>query len=422
MSDRATVVVARTGSPYFVGDDGVSANGEADTQCVIDHLADAGYNVVYFGLCNGEERLRKDVILMKPNMKGVDENATEDELKERLDPLIAHLQELRPICCVNVAGAPASWSWPKNPNGAFTQAFAVRYSAPCLYMIHRCGLPRVCVITDPKVYQRDCEGATMWPQVQPIAVLSQEETTFAKRIQDKKYKVVAKYAGCEYWRTEGMQRILRIYTAIKNRTITTAAHSHYGRGALGVGRDDVWPLILDKYLSDENEAGHCLSTRICGKMWEGHPTQRKYPEVFVGCLENERKVHELLREGYCGPMIPQKKGFNTTKIRLHALNLNAPLPYGRGGPYTYDADARVVPLDSPFRIDEDPDGLKKAVDYTMTHGDARLEYVNDVLEKTKPNWWLLDECVARLTDMEWRADAIKQNLEWVNLFGGYVPQ
>lgn len=349
-----TVVIARTGSPFFVTGKGASAIGEDDTQCVVERVADMGYNTVYFGHVKNRELLRSDVKVLAPDLNGINEDSTGAEIAERLDPLVDELRRMDPVICLNVAGAPPSWSWTENPNGAFTQAFAVRYSCPALYMMHKLALKRALIITDPKVYPRDCEMSTCWPEIVPCAVLSQEETVFRKTIQDVAYSVVCKYAACEFWRTQGWKR----KTWQKTIPFSICAHSHRGNPRLGKGRDDIWPSILDD-----------PRFQVCGKGWEGTPQ-------WAGVIPSEQ-LDEFIGQGMAGPMIPQKVGFNTTKPRMYALNGTIPLLYGRGGPYTYDIDERILPLDSPFRIEKLSDPFDDCIEH--------------VLKVTEPNWTMLEQ-------------------------------
>jgi len=409
---KPRIIVARTGSPFRPEGKGLSANAEFDTMGIINALADSGqYDIAYLGHTIGGEYLRDDVELFVPDLTDVDAEISGAELEERWSPMVEAAREFDACCCVNVSGATPTWSWPDNPTFASTRDFCVRYNAPGLYAMHKLDLKRILIVTDPKVYVRDSEMATIWPNIRPIAVLSQEDDIFPKRIQGKSFKIRAVYAGCEYWATYGMQR-LEAPDTLKKYTVTLAANTHIGEPRLKGDRAETWDDILLPWL----QSGEADNTRICGKGWDKHALWVEYPDVFLGVLKDFKDVMKHLGSGIAGPCIPQKKGFNTTKVRLHALAKNVPLFFGRFNTnhiHTYDARERVLPLNHPCRIDPTCENdMARAIQYANAN---YLTLIEEVLAKTEPNLSLLHECIHELD-----AGINPDTLSWVQKFGGYV--
>lgn len=377
-----TFFVMRTGSPFFtVGQN--SPIGERDTLGIWKWARDRGG--VFVGVVRGDEHEHEHV--HRINVNGWDELISSKTVISQLDPVARELETLKPCCAVVVEGAPATWSWPDNKNFAMVRAFSVRYTLPTLYLLHKLGIPRISIITDPKVYPRELEMATCWPGIRPAACLSQEDTTFPKRCQDEQYRVHAKYAACEHWCTITDERV---QNTRRGPSVRTCAHSHFNDGRLARGRELLWQLVLNEFID--------LPTRdlkVLGRGWDRWPS-----EHFVGTVKTHDEVMRFLAEGMCGPMIPQKAGFNTTKPRLHALAGNVPLLWGRGvHPMTYDRDCRLYETAHECRIDETANGFTEAWARCWDMGETRRqEVIERVLERTQPNFDVLERCILAAAD------------------------
>ena len=393
------IIVCRTGSPIYYDDNG-TPRGDADTVPLIKYLAETYDGLVI--VIGAQRGTPPDY----PNLKCVlldthfDENDRVAYLEAKFD---AYVEEVKHVagdhhieCCIEMFGAPPTWSWPGNPNYARTQGFAVRYSAPQLYVMHKLKLKRYGIVTDPKVYKRDLEMASIWPECRPLAVLSQESRVFNKKMYDQQYKIRAVYSGCEFWLTRDMKP--REYRWPKEHPMMIAANSHVGKtGLIRHDRQGLWQEIIDACPN---------GTAICGTGWDWLDDQGRLR--MLGTLPTMRDVLSSLSNSVAGPMIPQYPGFNSTKPRLYALAGCAPLPYGPAGcrfpDWAYDRDERLLDLNSPWRF-PGPKFDAKPDDY--------VEYIERVLDITTPDFTLLDQLI----------DATRSNVPvnaaWYEKFGGY---
>lgn len=390
------ILVTRTGSPLYcnpLGDrPGASPRGDIDTAPLLRRLCDTYEHVAYYGDARDTELLPENLERwFDVPTKGVDcmhAHAVEQELMAHLDPVVEAVAEWRPTCVIEVSGPPSTWAWVRNPNWSTTLDYAVKWVAPQFYLYHRLQwLPRYCVVTDPKVYPRNSEMTTMWPAVTPRAVLSQEQRTWQRKIAGVDVTTHAVYGACEYWPTYKLEQMPAVTLADSDIVWGICANAHLAEPRLPKGRTDLWTEIFD--------AIDMEGTRVCGAGWEKHPYYKLYPDAFVGSYTFPQLM-KMLNNSWMGVMIPQAPGFATTKVRLYALASCIPRMFGDGEhPMTYDRDARVLPLDHPSRF------VLGAEEYPLAG------VIEEVLEKTTPNYDLLDALVqepkCRWPEPDWLA-------------------
>lgn len=397
-----TFVVMRTGSPIYFNDQ-QGARGDQDTVPIIQYLLDAGHDIVLFGPWRGE---------LPEGLRGVfvdtslfNEKSSREEILEAIDPAVEQLRQYDPKFCLEFWGPPPTWSCPWNPNGARVFGFGTRYSLPMLYAIEQLQLERYGIVTDPKCYKRDLEMATMWRHIEPRAVLSQEERTFKRETQGVKYTCHIKYAACEFWLTRGMERLEPVP---KEFPCGIAANTHIGKTGLStfIDRFPLWREILDDCPD---------GTALCGTGWPEAFTHQTDAERFnfFGELPTMGDVLDLLNRCVGGPMIPQWPGFNSTKPRLYALANCVPMLYGNGKQkYTYDRDERITPLTSMWRWPNGLDLFKLGMGWQGTN-----EYLEYILERTEPNFSMLDDLIDGGYAGGYRGASNKD--AWIKKFGGY---
>ncbi len=390
----ARVLVARTGSVVSTG--GATSKSEGlETVSIVRHLKRQGHDVILYGQVIDDyswlEQIGVKVIV--PNIVGVNNEITLEAFHEKVWPSIEQLQDLRPQVWVNVAGGAYTRGVPTTQM-RLLQA-GIRYSGPILYANAKLRLPRVCVVTDPKCYPHEFEMTDPGGEANiPIAVLSQEHASFEKRINYSKWMIHARYSACEYWMTDGMMP--RRPKNDPKFDVVIVANSHFTNPRVEGFRTSTWEKILK---------GFTGKTAIIGHGWEGWDNRG-----WLGTVPSLDDVINAMHDGWAGSMIPQKRGFNTTKIRLYALAGCAPLPHGRGEHLTYDVEGKVLDLDHPARIST-RDGLteadiNRAFTFAVYHRD---KIIHEVLEKTKPDFSMLDEVV------DWVAAKRELNFR----FGGY---
>lgn len=394
---KPTIVIMRTGSILYAGDslDKAPPKGErSDTLGLIEYLADTGYRVVLFGVVKAKN-WRKDIDVVTPSLNGIDEESTNREITRVYDEAVARLRAYEPQICINTVGACPSVSWVDNMMGAGVQAFAIRYVGPALYAMHALKLKRVCVVTDIRNYPKDQE-MLYWPECRPVAVLSQEDIEFPRRIYDNEYTIVARYAGCENFWLHGSEP-----TSPDNERPYDCgifAHTHLKDGRLRVGRDDAWSSLLNDF----------KPSYVHGLGWEHFSGYD--PSVMLGLLESFNDMFEKLRQTKFGPMISMRPSFNSCKLGLYAYHGALPAPYGRGEPKTYDGAERYVSLDSELRVQTSDDMRRVS---KMNESDRR-RHVLELQEKVRPNFEVVERCIHDLSnDRDMNSDA------WLKKYGGY---
>lgn len=367
----ATILVAKTGGAISVGRSTAKSEG-FETVNVIWHLNKMGHKVILFGVVNGDTKMIEDHCqIIRPNLDGMKEDVTPGEFEERMAPALEEIRDLKPCVWINMFGGGYSRSIPTGETKMM--AAAVRYSAPILYVCSKMCIPRVMVVSDPKTILREIE-ITRYPQLVPAAILSQWDNVRKQSLFGSRYRVVDKHAKVEYWETQHLP--INLDLSNKRYDIVVAANTHADNGKVDGGRMETWHQILDGFKGN---------VAICGDGWYGWEPK----EQWLGVLPNRDRVHELMHQGWAGPMIPQVNGFATTKIRLKAMQGCVPIPHGRGGPLTYDLRGEIIPLDHPCRVLGKYD-LERAFQYARNH---RQEMLHMVLEKTRPDFSMLDEVV-----------------------------
>jgi len=388
------IVVSKTGSAWHLDRKIASPVGEQrDATGIAFGLRAAGHDVCLLGRLRGELEGFHHVDWCVKGSYVYDDHA--DAAVEEYERVLREVRDWSPDAIVNSVGACPTCSWVRNDRAVRVQDFAAKYVAPLLYVYWKTGLPRVCVINDPRSYPRDHEMLD-WPACKPRAVLSQENNVIRRRVLRKTYDIHAAYAGCENWWS--FDEPPRPEANTGEVPMLIIAHSHMRDKRLEKLRDEVWSWILrdvDDYV-------------IYGRGWEDFSGYN--PERMPGPVHPD-EVFPKLRTGVCGPMIPISDGFITGKLRQYLVSGCLPLPYGRGDEYlTYDRQEHHVPLSHELRF-VDSQGLGALVRRAAVEPDWRRGHVDRLLERTTPNFQKLLDCVEYFADR----DAAPRFSE----FGGY---
>lgn len=375
-----------------------SESGECDTEPLIRYLHSAGYEVGYYGPIRGYDRNPLPGLHVFPvdfsNLPSVKSEALDNELSKRCDKPVSEVYAWHPDVVLEFPGDKFTWYRPNNDHGVEILDACWRYGFPAGYMYHMTKFKRNWIITDPVLYPRNGEMLYSWPETWPNAILSQEEATWTQIIQGRRVRSHARYAGCENWLTWAMKpREVELDSLACD--IVIAGHVHHKRqGQRADHRVELWEGIL-KQTGD-------LLVKICGRGWGdlNLPANCEY----VGVLPTFKEVMKFMSCGIGGPIVPQKRGFNTSKARFYALNGACPYMFERDPQYkyTYDADARILPLEHESRWDwvQSPKCLE------MLPNDVE-ETIHTILNRTTPNFDILHELI------ECRADNSDGR------FGGY---
>lgn len=356
----------------------VGARGGGDAYPILQWLGE-NYpgDVIAVGQLRGDPPpgvLSCDISMKGLDLPGRDGFFDVKDFEERMQPSLEFLREHEVGCWFDMFGPTPSWSHPDNPAYANVYDFGVLYSLPQLWLMHKLDKPRYGIVTDPKCYKRDGEMATMWPNITPRAVLSQENRIWKKKIQGKTFTISAIAAGCEFWQTWNMKRA---DPCVKQHDFLVASNVHASSSQLPARRRDLWERLVDE-LPD--------GTVICGHGWDeaAHSLDRF---DYRGCLKSVHEVYDLMRQSRAGVMVPQTLGFNSTKPRLYALNNCAPYFYSEDQAYVYDVEAVILERDSEWRW---------FGHLPTRHNDdaAREEYIDLILERTKPDFTTLSNLIA----------------------------
>lgn len=404
------IMFCKTGSVLRLGETANSASpvgDQRDALGVLEYLLDAGHDVCVFGVVHNPENYmhRPNFHCIIPDVRDLDTDSLIKTVDEKYEEAAQKLIAWKPDVCVNVGGMTPTTSYLGNPWMTSTQCFAIKYVGPALYALQKAQIPRVLIINDPRNYPREQE-MTFWEYNRPVAVLSQEETSFDRTIKSKKYKVLTAYAAAENWWSYGMDEI-NPNSNTRHHDCLIIAHSHMRDGRLKKGRDNVWVDIL----------GDCnFNFTLFGKDWEYFSKYDK-TKMLGPCKPGE--VHEFLRNTKMGPMIPCAHGFNTGKMRMYAINGALPLLYGRGEYLTYDLYQHYIALTSNLRFTTTED-LRSLIDRWSKDDEGRAAVVEMLQELTRPNFKKLDSCLNEISLMQdWENTTLKR--EWINAFGGYEP-
>jgi len=374
-----TIAFMRTGQVLRLGSSMSTASplgDQRDAAGLLEYLS-TKYKVIVFGMTRDiEEYENPNVKFVVPELKDMDHYSTIVDVERIYSKATAELASYEPELVVQSCGAAGCATQLDNPHHAGLQAWIMRYVGPAIHAIHYLNLPRICVNNDPRNYPKEAE-ITYWPNVAPVAMLSQETRTFHRKIWEKNYAINAVYSRAENWWSYGSP-----YSEVDNeRTIPCGllAHSHIDDGRLKKGRDDTWYKLLTGLTEYE----------VHGKGWE---TFSGYNNInFPGTLK-PHEVPGFLRNVVCGPIVPCADGFLTGKLRMYVLHGAAPLLYGRGEYLTYDNEYRYVPQDSPFRVCNAAE-LKAAIHLCNTNETLRQLYIDNLRAKTEPDFTMIDECI-----------------------------
>ena len=381
---KPTIMVTRTGSPCYVNNKGSKPRGDLDTDPLIRYLAlRDDINVVYFGVIRNAKDLPENVSVINVPVQHIDYLLTGRDIEKIWADSLHELREMNPVGCIEMFGATPSWSWVDNPNGAMTQDFAVKYSLPPLWAMHKLDIPRYGVVTDPKCYKRDLEMVSCWKNIVPRAVLSQEDTVIKRKMNGYPVEIEAVYAACEFWLTTGFDQYSH-----RGEGHVVCANTHHKAYK---GREELWWEILMRCPE---------ATKLCGQGWD----KISVPNHVTNCgiMPDLEATLAFIRSGEEGVCIPQKPGFNTTKPRLYALQNTVPRLFGNGKhEWTYDRDERILPLNHPARFDSG-----QPYDHD--------EVIQMILDKTTPDFSKLDRLIDSILDGRDHTTA-----EWRQEFGGY---
>lgn len=360
----ARVVVARTGSAWSL--EGATSNyGEqGDTTGVAKMLMRMGHDVLCTGKIRGE---LQGATVVNWDFPPCTAYSDPDHVASCYEQVLRPIEAWKPDVWIDVVGPCPSVSWVGNPRGTITQDFAVRYVGPSLWVQHKLCIPRICCINDPRSYPRDHE-IHFWPQVTPVAVLSQERRSFPRVMCGEKFMVHAVYAGLETYCLIDREPVFDGY---RDEPVIIA-HSHLHDSRVNKSRKEVWDYLL--------RDGWPYA--IYGRGWEGHEP----------CKPHE--VHEILQRSTCGPMIPVTHGFVTAKFAQYAWNGAVPLPYGtsKDTMLCYDVDEFRFPMDCELRH-QGGEELWERINRAKLDADWRRDWCERIYASSQADGTLLDECV-----------------------------
>lgn len=298
--------------------------------------------------------------------------------RQAYEDWVEQVLDWKPDVLIECVGSVCTTSWPWNPYDTSMLDMCAKYIAPAMYAYHKTELPRICIINDPRSYPNNFE-MTYWPECRPVALLSQENNDWTRKIKGRDWRVRATYAGCENWWSYKLER----NRSTRENPCTIIAHAHMKDNRINRQRQDVWEWILDG-LSDE------VDYVVHGKGWEHFNGYD--PERMLGPVHPD-EVFVKLQQAVCGPMIPIFHGFATAKLRQYALSGAVPFPYGRGEEWlTYDVQGHNVSLDDELRF-TDTDELIALIKKANNSPDWADEQATRICDATEPDWTKLVECV-----------------------------
>jgi hypothetical protein len=393
---KPTVVVSKMGGVQHFPDSRAaqSVRGEilGETIGMIKRLVDDGYHVVYYGKVQGTPP--EGMTLVEPPLGRLGDTLTTGSTVKDQDEVFAAgeatLRQHDPDVFVQVLGMEGTScylgaTWPVTP-----QASQIRYMSPQFHAVEVFNRPRICVNNDPRSYPKIQEMSKMWLNTRPCALLSQRTGDCKRVIGGVAYDQREVYAGCQDWWKYGAVRPDR---QEKTNICDVVAHAHIADGCRSNRRDYAWQRIF----SHENEELWSLDDyqrydiAVYGKGWEYFTGY--VPEVMPGVIQ----PHDVMRIVAATAMMPcvsPSNRFYTSKASMLAWYHCAPLFYGRGEEYTYDAEERVLPLDHWSRVSE-PGDLDLRLRAYGNDVDSRdlISLTEHVHEHTTPWFDLFDNCV-----------------------------
>jgi hypothetical protein len=388
-----SVVVCKSGS--VLGS--TSASGEAgETEGVLRHFVGRGdVRVVYFGRVNGQ--LPDGVTHVDPDVGGVDEWCTAARQLEGFENNWERLRDCEALCVINVCGYSPTMSHVDNPHGAQVQAAAIRYNAPMLDFLERARVPRICVVTDPRLYPKDQEMSLGWEWARPRALLDQWSLDARQVVGGVKYARRSVYAACQSWAWLPQRENSGTVPAC----VLGHAHVEDGikKGSWGpwwdiLPRLDQWPDWL----------------YVAGKGWDS-PDSRVCQRHYKGCV-SQLEMTRMLTSARCCPVVAHTPGFYTGKPHFLMSHGCVPILYGRGEKHTWDLEERYLSIRSRARVTNWYE-LRREIEGMQ--GDEVWKFMQDWWrKKLQPKWEKLDECVDELL-----SGAGTESPEWWTKYGGY---
>ena len=349
------VALMRTGTVLYADQDKASAlAGNQDAMGVLRYLMD-NHEVCIFGQARGDFGCKAIV----PNFKNVqmweDPNMRcEDDFQELVD--------WRPDAVVNVVGACPTLSSIDNPWDVRVQMWARLNVAPQLEAMNRLGLPRICIVNDPRCVPRDHE--MHYKKVRPTSLLSQGTMQYDRVLRGEKQTVDLYDARAENWWSYG----LTTRDVAKQYATVVVAHSHITDKRLKVDREEIWNQVLSESKTNFT---------IYGKGWEDTIWAKHHGGVI-----QQAAIQDILSRTVQGPMLPLQNGFSSGKLREYAIAGCMPRPIT--GELVYDSQAKYVPLDHPSRI-------IPGQDWGVYDDREWLEHLREV---TTPDFTALEEALA----------------------------
>jgi len=404
---KKSIIITKGGSVFYTREEArkASAVGEqGETEGTIRHLLARGdHQLIYFGQWRGT--VLDGLVHVPSHIDGLNEDSLAREQEEAFAADVAALEAVpgfNPVAYINVAGYSPTMSLIDNPNGAQTQAAAVRYQGPMLNVIRHFKLPRIVVNNDPRSYPKDQEMSLCWPEVRPAALLDQCNDERFMTVGGRKYKRRSVWARAESW------AYLEPPSTILPREIpcTVIAHAHIRDGCKQRGRHTSWENILAPDIDVAQLYNQGM--RVYGAGWEHYDGH--WDGLFPGKVR-PNEVTDLLSRSFTCPAVAAAPGFYTGKVYVCVNAGCVPLLYGDGtDPYTWDPNGIFRPLTSRDRIIQ-PGDLRRIVDHTMSDYDDHIKRWRYLV---KPDFTLFDSCVDDLL-----AGADTSTDEWFARYGGY---
>lgn len=334
------IVVSKTGSVLRhtnVGD-------ARDQLGILEYLRDQGHAVCFLGRA---QVLPEGVDYIEWCVQG---DWLVNNLKAEVERVCIELSRWKPNAILNCVAQCPTVCDPDNPRGVIVQQSAMRYTAPLLFVYHKTGMPRLCIVNDPRSYPFNAESS--WLACGPSAVLTQEHDQFVtRRVWGEVQGLQITYGRCENWWSYGMNPV---HTP-RPYHMVLMGHAH--------GREQLWDSLLGDIFCERR-----------GRGWPDGPVDNPY---------------ELLRTSSCGPIMPIRDGFHTGKLRQYALHGCAPLLY-TSNELTYDKPCDYVAQSSPLRF-RDHDELRALSVADLTG------FLEPLVAVSSPNFSSLNNLLAQWT-------------------------
>jgi hypothetical protein len=408
---RRTVIISKGGSVFRTRDGAAKASSsgeQGDTEGLLRHLLTfSDLQVVYFGFYRGP-RLSVNgntLDVVEPYSSGLSEWSLGSEQEERFrkdEEVLESICESRPIGYINVCGYSPTFSVIDNPKGATVQQCNVLYTAPMLNAIRHFKVPRILVNNDPRSYPKDQEMSLMWPEVIPAALLDQCSTEKFQVVGGVEFFRRSAYAMCESWLHTGVE----VNESQPRTPCSIIAHAHIEDGCRQRGRNSTWENILAP--AEDLQVLYENGMRVYGAGWEHYVD---YDPVLMPGKIKPNECIDVALGSKCCPITACAPYFYTGKPFLLLQCGCLPILYGDGtDPYTWDCNGQYMGLDHGLRIRK-PGDLRRQID---SHVENYDEFLPLYRETFKPNFTVLDACLAELSD-----GADVTTAEWFFKYGGY---